>query len=44
MEHRPVALAFSGAMLVATVGLFLIVPKGFIPTEDTGQIVGTSRG
>ncbi len=43
MEHRPVALAFSGAMLVATVGLFLIVPKGFIPTEDTGQIVGTTQ-
>jgi HAE1 family hydrophobic/amphiphilic exporter-1 len=26
------------ATLVATVGLFMVVPKGFIPDEDTGQI------
>jgi HAE1 family hydrophobic/amphiphilic exporter-1 len=43
MDHRPVALAFSGAILAGTVGLFMLVPKGFIPTEDTGFISGTTE-
>lgn len=38
MHHRPAVMAFSFATLVATVALFRIVPKGFIPTEDTGMI------
>jgi HAE1 family hydrophobic/amphiphilic exporter-1 len=43
MDHRPAALAFSAAILVGTVGLFVLVPKGFIPTEDTGFIAGTTE-
>ena len=43
MDRRGLALAFSGAILVATAGLFVLVPKGFIPTEDTGQIQGTTE-
>jgi HAE1 family hydrophobic/amphiphilic exporter-1 len=43
MDHRPASLAFSAAILVATAGLFLLVPKGFIPTEDTGTITGTTE-
>ena len=31
------------ACLVLTVGLFLIVPKGFIPTEDSGIIRGSTQ-
>jgi len=38
LRHRLVTLLFSGAILAATVWLFVIVPKGFIPNEDQGQI------
>ena len=43
MDRRPAALAFSAAILLGTAGLFLLVPKGFIPTEDTGLIQGTTE-
>ena len=43
MDHRPAALAFSAAILVGTVGLFVLVPKGFIPTEDAGFIQGNTE-
>src|SRR5207244_4488766 len=41
MQRRPAALALSAAILVATVVLFLVVPKGFLPSEDNSQIFGT---
>jgi HAE1 family hydrophobic/amphiphilic exporter-1 len=43
MEHRFGALLFSAAILVGTVILFKVVPTGFIPTQDTGQIVATTE-
>jgi HAE1 family hydrophobic/amphiphilic exporter-1 len=43
MRHRPGALVFSLAVLVGTVMLYKIVPTGFIPTQDTGQISGTTE-
>jgi HAE1 family hydrophobic/amphiphilic exporter-1 len=43
MERRPVALVFSGLILVATVALFVVVPKGFLPSEDNSQIFGTTE-
>src|SRR2546426_562364 len=43
MERRPAALAFSAAILVATVVLFVVVPKGFLPSEDNSQISGTTE-
>ena len=43
MDHRPASLAFSGGILAATAVLFVMVPKGFIPTEDTGQIQGNTE-
>jgi HAE1 family hydrophobic/amphiphilic exporter-1 len=43
MDHRPATLAFSGLILAGTVLLFVLVPKGFIPTEDTGSISGTTE-
>ncbi len=43
MDHRPTSLAFSAGILAATAVLFVIVPKGFIPTEDTGQIQGNTE-
>ena len=43
MEHRFGALMFSLAVLVGTVVLFKVVPTGFIPTQDTGQIMVTTE-
>jgi HAE1 family hydrophobic/amphiphilic exporter-1 len=40
LDHRLATLILSGLILVATVYLFMIVPKGFLPSEDTDQIVG----
>jgi HAE1 family hydrophobic/amphiphilic exporter-1 len=44
MEHRRATMIFSALVLVGTYLLFEIVPKGFIPTEDTGQISVTTVG
>ena len=38
LKHRRVMLVITGALFVATIFLFYIMPKGFLPTEDTGQI------
>ncbi|HZE94283.1 MAG TPA: efflux RND transporter permease subunit [Gemmatimonadales bacterium] len=43
MDRRGLALVVSGLILVGTAVLFMLVPKGFIPTEDTGQIQGTTE-
>jgi len=44
VRHRRIALLFSAVIFIATVLLFIIVPKGFLPSEDTGFIVGTTEG
>jgi len=38
LRHRRATMVFSGLVLVATVMLFQRIPKGFLPTEDTGQV------
>jgi HAE1 family hydrophobic/amphiphilic exporter-1 len=43
MERRFAALLFSVVILVGTVVLYKVVPTGFIPTQDTGQIVATTE-
>ena len=43
MRHRRGAMVFSGAILAGTIFLFIKVPKGFIPSEDTGMIQGTTE-
>ncbi len=40
LEHRPAVMVVSVLTLFATGFLFWVVPKGFIPSEDTGQIIG----
>ena len=40
LRHRAVTLVISAALLVATVWAFNAIPKGFIPSVDTGQISG----
>jgi len=43
MVHRFASLVFSFAVLIATGVLFKLVPTGFIPTQDTGQISITTE-
>jgi HAE1 family hydrophobic/amphiphilic exporter-1 len=43
MRHRRATMVFSVAVFAATVFLFITVPKGFIPSEDTGMIQGTTE-
>jgi HAE1 family hydrophobic/amphiphilic exporter-1 len=43
MDRRGLAMAFSGLILVGTVLLGRAVPKGFIPSEDQGQLFGTTE-
>jgi HAE1 family hydrophobic/amphiphilic exporter-1 len=38
LVHRPVVLGVALGSLVATIALFIYIPKGFFPTEDIGQI------
>ncbi len=38
LRYRSFTMAFSLALIVATAYLFSIIPKDFIPSQDTGQI------
>ncbi|MFA4903109.1 MAG: efflux RND transporter permease subunit [Desulfobaccales bacterium] len=38
LRHRRSTMLFSGLLLVVTFVLFAMVPKGFLPSEDTGSI------
>jgi HAE1 family hydrophobic/amphiphilic exporter-1 len=40
LERRFATLVVSGLIFVATIFLFVIIPKGFLPSEDIGQIFG----
>ncbi len=42
LKHHRTTMIVSGLLLLLTGYLFVVVPKGFIPTEDTGQISGTT--
>jgi HAE1 family hydrophobic/amphiphilic exporter-1 len=43
LKHRLVTMLASIALLGVTVYLFEVIPKGFIPTEDTGTISATTQ-
>jgi len=43
LENRALTLGICGVLFLVTVALFYIIPKGFIPNDDTGQIVGYSE-
>ena len=43
LAHRTITLAVAVATLVLTVVLYMVVPKGFFPVEDTGLIQGISE-
>ena len=38
LEHRAATMVISGVILVATVYLFIIIPKGFLPYEDRNMV------
>ena len=40
LRHRLLTMAGAGATLVATIYLYGLVPKGFVPNQDIGQISG----
>jgi HAE1 family hydrophobic/amphiphilic exporter-1 len=44
LAHRPLMLLGSLGVLAASAWLFAIIPKGFIPDEDTGQIFAFTEG
>jgi hydrophobic/amphiphilic exporter-1 (mainly G- bacteria), HAE1 family len=43
LKYHRTTMLLSATLLVVTVALFAIVPKGFIPSEDTGQITGITQ-
>jgi multidrug efflux pump len=43
LDHQPLTLMVAVGTLVATVLLFLFIPKGFFPIQDTGVILGISE-
>jgi multidrug efflux pump len=44
LRHETLTLLVTGATLVATVWLYIIIPKGFLPLQDTGLIVAVMEG
>jgi len=44
LRHKLATMAVSGAVLAGTVYLFWVMPKGFLPDEDQGQIFIFTEG
>lgn len=44
MRHRLATLLLSGVVLIVTIYLFYVIPKGFLPSEDTGQMIVMTEG
>jgi HAE1 family hydrophobic/amphiphilic exporter-1 len=38
VDHRPIVFLVFLGTLIATIGMFTIMPQDFLPSEDTGQI------
>ena len=43
LRHRGATMVASGVVLVLTAVLFVVVPKGFIPDQDTDQLAVTTE-
>jgi len=41
LQHRRIMLGVMLATVVASISLFVIIPKGFFPEQDTGRISGS---
>jgi hydrophobe/amphiphile efflux-1 (HAE1) family protein len=44
LRHRQVTLTIMILTVALTLVLFVVIPKGFFPQQDTGMIVGISEG
>jgi multidrug efflux pump len=43
LDHQPLTLLVAAATLCLTVFLYIMIPKGFFPVQDTGLIQGISQ-
>jgi multidrug efflux pump len=43
LGYQTITLLIAAATLVLTVVLYIVIPKGFFPTQDTGEIQGISQ-
>jgi hydrophobe/amphiphile efflux-1 (HAE1) family protein len=43
LDHQYFMLMATLAVIIATIGLYLVVPKGFFPQQDTGQMMGITE-
>ena len=44
LDRQGLTLAVAGFTLLVTLLLYVFIPKGFFPVQDTGEIQGISRG
>src|SRR5438874_5544215 len=44
LRHERLTLIVTGATLIATIWLYVIIPKGFLPLQDTGLIFAVMEG
>ena len=44
LQHQTATLLVTAGTLVLTLFLYVVVPKGFFPVQDTGVILGISEG
>ena len=40
LRHKALTVMISAVLFIVTIALFYLIPKGFIPNDDTSQIVG----
>jgi HAE1 family hydrophobic/amphiphilic exporter-1 len=44
LAYKSIMLGVTVATLAGTIVLYVVVPKGFFPTEDTGYVIGITEG
>ncbi len=44
LAYKSIMLAVTIATIAGTIWLYIVVPKGFFPTEDTGYVIGITEG
>ena len=44
LKAKAIMLVITLATIAGTVWLYIVVPKGFFPTEDTGYVIGITEG
>ncbi|MGE3065094.1 MAG: multidrug efflux RND transporter permease subunit [Geminicoccaceae bacterium] len=43
VDHQFLTLLVTAATLLVTVWLYIVIPKGFLPLQDTGMIIGVTE-